>query len=64
MIGPLEHIFQISLSEGIVPKKMKIAIITPIFKATDITLVENYRPISALLYFTTKFPYYLDTQKC
>ena len=43
---PLKHIFQISLTKGIVPNKLKIARVTPVFKAGEVTDVSNYRPIS------------------
>ena len=42
----LEVIFNRSYQEGIVPKLMKIANITPLHKAGDKTLPENYRPVS------------------
>lgn len=37
-----------SLSEGIFPSQLKIAKITPVFKAGDRKIVSNYRPISIL----------------
>ena len=49
---PLKHIFQISLSKGIVPNKLKIARVTPIHKAGENTDVSNYRPISVLPCFS------------
>ena len=43
--SPLEHIFNLSLSNGTCPK---IAIVIPIHKKDDQTQVTNYRPISLL----------------
>ena len=42
----VEVIFNRSYQEGIVPKLMKIVNITPLHKADDKTLPENYRPVS------------------
>lgn len=46
--GPLRFIFKLSLETGIVPDKLKIARVTPIFKAGDDKVTSNYRPISIL----------------
>lgn len=45
---PLVHIFNLSLSNGVVPTKLKIAHVTPIFKAGSKHDFTNYRPISIL----------------
>jgi hypothetical protein len=52
LIAPLKHIFTQSLASGIVPDKLKIAKIIPIFKSGDPTDVNNYRPISLLSSFS------------
>jgi Reverse transcriptase (RNA-dependent DNA polymerase) len=46
--GPLVHIFNLSLAQGIFPAKLKTSKTVPIFKAGDKTLCDNYRPISLL----------------
>ena len=42
------RLFNLSLSEGIMPKRWKLANITAIFKKNDPTIPSNYRPISLL----------------
>ena len=46
------EVFNQSLSTGIFPDKMKIARVTPIFKADDKLLMSNYRPVSVLPVFS------------
>ena len=46
------YIFSRSLSTGIVTDALKIATITPIFRANDKSLLRNYRPISVLPIFS------------
>ena len=41
-------IFNLSLSDGVVPVLWKCANVTPVFKKDDPTLAENYQPISLL----------------
>jgi hypothetical protein len=45
---PLAHIFNISLSTGNFPSKLKQCRVVPIFKAGDQLECDNYRPISML----------------
>ena len=52
LIGPLMHIFDLSLKNGVFPDKLKIARVTPIFKSGDKEFVSNYRPISVLSCFS------------
>ena len=49
---PLCHIFNLSLSTGIFPDKLKIARVTPVFKSGDKCELSNYRPISVLSCFS------------
>lgn len=50
-VKPLTHIFNLSLTTGIFPKHFKNALVRPIFKKGDKTLVDNYRPISLISNF-------------
>ncbi len=45
---PLTMIFNLSLSTGIVPEKLKTAKVIPIFKKDDPEVFSNYRPVSLL----------------
>ena len=49
---PLLYIFNLSLNTGKFPNSMKIARVTPVFKAGDVSDVSNYRPISILPCFS------------
>ena len=46
------RIFNLSLSTGIFPDKLKIAKVSPIFKNSEKDLLTNYRPISVLPCFS------------
>ena len=50
---PLTHIINMSITNGIVPKEMKIARVVPLFKSGDKALFSNYRPVSVLPCFST-----------
>lgn len=50
--APLTHIFNCSFSQGKLHDDLKIASITPIFKAGDQENPNNYRPISILTTFS------------
>ena len=42
----------ISFLSGIIPDKLKIAVVTPVFKTNEANKFENYRPISVLSCFS------------
>ena len=43
---PIQKLFNMSLSQGVIPKSWKCATVTPIHKDDDKDNAENYRPIS------------------
>ncbi len=49
---PLSHIFNLSLSTGNFPSKLKQCRVIPIFKAGDQLECDNYRPICAALSYS------------
>ena len=49
----LTSLFNLSLSQGVVPDDWKISNVTPLYKSGDTALTSNYRPIS-LLSFCSK----------
>ena len=48
LAGPITHIINLSLSSGVVPDKLKVAKVIPVFKKNDKQDPGNYRPISLL----------------
>lgn len=52
---PLTHLINYSLSNGIFPTKLKLAVVIPVYKKDDPYIVENYRPISLLSSFAKVF---------
>ncbi len=52
IVTPIHHIFNLSLTKGIVPTQLKIAKVVPIFKSDDPQNLDNYRPISLLNTFS------------
>mgnify|MGYP001553100430 CR=1 FL=1 len=46
--APLAHVFNLCFEQSVVPDELKIARVTPIPKSGDLSLVQNYRPISIL----------------
>ena len=48
---PLTYLYNLSLSQGIVPDQLKIAKVIPVFKKGENSLASNYRPISLLSIF-------------
>ena len=49
---PLKYLFNLSIVKGIFPDDLKIAKVTPIYKADNNSNVSNYRPISVLPCFS------------
>ena len=49
---PLCDIFNKSLFQGVVPNKLKIAKVVPVYKKNDRKCIENYRPIALLPIFS------------
>ena len=52
---PLTHLINQSILQGHFPKELKLAKVLPIFKSDDEQLVQNYRPISILPFFSKVF---------
>jgi hypothetical protein len=50
--APLATIFNLSISNGIVPTDLKLAKVVPIYKKGDPELYSNYRPVSMLPCFS------------
>ena len=44
-----------SITQGNFPNELKIARVIPLYKGEDTQLIENYRPISVLPYFSKIF---------
>ena len=51
VLVPVEHFINLSFNTGIVPKKLKLAKVVPIFKNGDRDQSINYRSISILSAF-------------
>ena len=52
IVKPLTHIINLSLSMGIVPERIKIAKVIPVYKKGDPEVSDNYRPVSVLSGFS------------
>ena len=52
IVKPLTRIFNLSLSTGVVPDKLKVAKVIPIYKKADASVFSNYRPVSLLPCFS------------
>ena len=48
----LTHLFNLSITKGIVPKELKIGKVFPIYKNENCMLVNNFRPVSVLPLFS------------
>ena len=49
---PLKNLFNLLIVKGIFPDDLKIAKVTPIYKADNSSNISNYRPISVLPCFS------------
>ncbi len=54
-IEPLTHLVNMSVKQGAFPTELKVAHVIPIFKTGDEDLIQNYRPISVLSFFSKIF---------
>ena len=52
LLKPLMFIFNLSLQKSLFPDELKIAKVTPVFKADDVNELGDYRPISVLPCFS------------
>ena len=50
-ITPLTHIINLSIAQGYFQDEWKVTNVIPIFKDGDPQDIQNYRPISVLLFF-------------
>ena len=55
IVNPLTHICNMSLSEGVIPDRMKIANVKPLYKADDPLCFNHYRPVSLLCVLSKVF---------
>ena len=51
-INPLCHIYNLSLKQGVFPSEFKIAKVISLYKNGNKLLVNNYRPVSVLTFFS------------
>ena len=51
ILGPLLHIYNLSIKYCLFPEKFKIAVVAPLFKGGNRTEINNYRPISMIVNF-------------
>lgn len=51
-IKPLQHVLNLSITQGFFPTELKVAKVVPICKNGDITKFSNYRPVSILPLFS------------
>ena len=48
IVEPITHIINLSITNGSVPDKKKLARVIPVFKCNDQTQLSNHRPTSVL----------------
>ena len=54
-IDSLIYLINLSINQGIFPSELTIAKVIPIYKSDDKQLIQNYRPISVLPFFSKFF---------
>ena len=54
-ITPLLHVINLSLTQGVFPRELKLARVIPIYKSGDPMCLSNYRPVSVLPLFSKIF---------
>ena len=54
-ISPLVHILNLSLNQGVFPSELIIARVIPIYKCCDKMQINNYRPVSLLVFISKIF---------
>lgn len=52
IVEPLTYVVNESLKKGVFPSRLKIAVVKPLYKKGDPSLIENHRPISMLSSFS------------
>ena len=52
---PLTYIINLSITQGDFPEELKLAKVLPIYKNDDEQLIQNYRPISVLPFYSKIF---------
>ena len=52
---PLTYIINLSITQGDFPEELKLAKVLPIYKSDDEQLIQNYRPISVLPFYSKIF---------
>lgn len=57
IVKPLTHCINVSFSSGVFPSRLKLSVITPVFKKGNNRDLENYRPISVSSVFAKIFEY-------
>ena len=55
ILKPLTHVLNLSLTTGVFPREMKIACVIPLLKSGDPMMLNNYRPVSVLPFFSKLF---------
>ena len=54
LLHPITKIINLSLSSGVFPDEMKLALVTPVLKKSDLdsNVLSNYRPVSNLSFLS------------